>query len=456
MNENKAPFEQDVFLDKPGIVGARWWQRSLAEAPTVNRRNAIRNVLLAGGGLFGLGALFAVIGAATSDDDETRTEPRSALDMQKEFGWSFGAASENLTFDGESTKPFDRAALDKLPTDLTPARGELLAYFVQTLFQSPAALPRSTPAGDPAPFIPLRDALRPIFTPAMDLAYRRGRGLASLFKGVPAGAALVVDLPGPEAVAFAAGAAQVFDPVFTFDNWPHPRGVVPAHLTLAACAYYQPLFVRARVARVLGAPPMFVLDSRRLNPYSDDATQFDNRHIARLPGDNALGPLGVKRVLYVVPAASTTQELDDLNDDFVLYDASHIDVKLVAASAFAPDPAGTPLPTGAGVPDPEDSPPYYYGGRADAHTWFWKDYPWAETDARAARPPAEESPGKNYKPRPRATAYSSGAPGGSLTRPRPPTFGTVPVLIALGTGAILGAKLSRSGTWNRSSGGWGG
>jgi hypothetical protein len=456
MSESKQPFEQDAFLDKPAIVGARWWQRNLAEAPTVNRRNAIRSVLLVGGGLAGLGAIFAAVGAATSDDDY-RTEPRSSLDMQREFGWSFGATSENLTFDGESRQPFDRAALDNLPKDLAPARGDLLAYFVPTLLQSPPALPRSQPAEDPAPFIPLRDALRPIFTPAMDLAYRRGRALASLFKGVPAGAALVVDLPGPEAVALAAGAAQVFDPVFTFDNWPHPRGVVPAHLTLAACAYYQPLFARTRASRAPGAPPLFVLDRQRLTPYTDDASQFDNRHIARLPGDHALGPLGVKRVLYVVPDASDTLELDDLNDDFVLYDASQIDVKMVAATMFAPDPTRAPAAVDeSGKPDPEGSPPCFYGGSPDTHAWFWTDYPWAAAPARALLAPAVMSAGKDYRPKPRATAYSSGAAGGSISKPKPPGFGMVPVIIALGTGAILGAKLSRSGTWNRSSGGWGG
>ena len=62
----------------------------------------------------------------------------------------------------------------------------------------------------------------------MEVAYRRGKALASLFKGNAAAAMVVVDLAGPEAVAFAAGAASAFDPVFAFDNWPHPRGVVPS------------------------------------------------------------------------------------------------------------------------------------------------------------------------------------------------------------------------------------
>src|SRR5689334_23419108 len=54
------------------------------------------------------------------------------------------------------------------------------------------------------------------------------------------------------------------------DNWPHPKGVVPAHQTLAAAAYFQPLF--AKRAGV-GSPPMLVLDRRRLAAYTDDRSE---------------------------------------------------------------------------------------------------------------------------------------------------------------------------------------
>jgi uncharacterized protein (DUF885 family) len=36
--------------------------------------------------------------------------------MQKAHGWSFGAVGEALVFDGQTTAPFDRAALATLPT----------------------------------------------------------------------------------------------------------------------------------------------------------------------------------------------------------------------------------------------------------------------------------------------------------------------------------------------------
>src|SRR5262249_38185625 len=138
-----------------------------------------------------------------------------------------------------------------------------------------------------------------------------------------------------------AGAAIAFDPVFLFDNWPHPRGVVRAHQTLATAAYYQPLFKKERATS--GKPPMFVLDRRRLSTYTDDATQFDNRYVSKLPqpGSVMSRTLGAEHVLYVVPRGlDTARELDDLNDDFVAYAAAGLDVKAVATEAFysAPTP----------------------------------------------------------------------------------------------------------------------
>lgn len=444
----REPFNREESLDEPGIVGARWWQRSLA-APSdpVTRRSAMTTMLLASGAIAAGGVLFTVLAAGGSSD--YRTEDRSALEMQKQYGWSFGAVTDNLTFDGVTLKPFDRAALARMPDDLRPT-GRAATYYVPTLFQSPAALPKATPSGDTGTVVPLKDALKPIFTPAMDRAYRQGRALASLFRGRSPNAAVIVDLPGPEAVAFAAGAAGVLDPVFLFDNWPHPRGVVPAHLTLAAAAYYQPLFARKKAPA--GAAPLFVLDRARLSTYGDDSTQFDNRHVARVPSAAQMKSLGVSRVLYVTPLGNDPKELDDLNDDFVLYAQTGLDVKVAGADAFQPDATEVPV---SRPPDDDDEPPrYYYGGRVASHDYFWTDYPWIKA------PPAATEPGfmrlgKSYVPRARPTAFSSGAPSSSAPRLRPVGFATVPVVVAVATGLVMGAKLSRSGTWNRTSG-WGG
>jgi hypothetical protein len=454
----REPFEREEFLDKPGIIGARWWQHSLKSPPDLlGRRNAMVGILVAGGCLAALGTSI-VVAAAASGSNDYRYEPRPALDMQKEYGWSFGATAESLTFDGQSQRPFDRDALAHLADDLRPGRPEHVPWYVPTLFQSPNAMPRSAPKEDTTPPTPLKAALVPVFTPAMNAAYRRGKALAALFKAATSAprALLVVDLPGPEAVAFAAGAAGVFDPVFALDNWPHPRGVVPAHQALAAAAYYQPLF--ARHAAPAGALPMIVLDRTRLSAYTDDAAQFDNRHVARVPGAPALSQLGISKVLYVAPKGGD-KELDDLNDDFVLYAKAGLDVKLVGADAFAPDPSEAPDPRA--TPGGEDERPlYYYGGNAPSNGWFWHDYPWIRAGAlppgKGPTAPLRTQAGIAYAPVARATPYSSGAPGLATTRPRPPSFGTVPVVISVATGLILGARLFRSGSWNRASGGWGG
>ncbi|HEX4516433.1 MAG TPA: hypothetical protein VH054_22955, partial [Polyangiaceae bacterium] len=328
-------------------------------------------------------------------------------------------------------------------------------FYVRSLLESPIALRKTTPAGDPDTFTPLKDVLVPIFTTAMDAAYRRGRALASLFDAAHhAGTqsiAVIVDLPGPEAVAFAAGASSALDPVFLFDNWPHPKGVVASHLALAACAYYQPLFATKTTPK--NAPPMFLLDRSRLAAYSDDAKQFDNRYVARVPSTPVLAKLGISRVLYIVPADGD-RELDDLNDDFVYTVKQGAQLKLLGATALA---SGIPLATPDG--GVSDGPTYFYGGDPTTHEWFWIDYPWSTPwTPKGQKPPVEPTftrTGPSYVPIARPSAFSTGALAGSLTPPRPIAFGTVPVVIAATTGIILGAKMSRSGSWTRSSS-WGG
>jgi hypothetical protein len=478
---NPQPFERDRVVDKAGIIGARWWHAALADQDAqIARRAAIRNILIAGGVIAGFGAMLAMCAkVATSPSSPAAPDVtdgrKTSLDMQKEYGWAFGAVDEPLVFDGVSTKPFQPGALQTLSTDLAPVSKNLAPFFQATLFQSPDAAPPSLGKLDPsevAGFKPLSLAMQPIFTRKMEAAYARGKSLASLFASVsetgqnPAGTktSLVVDLPGPEAVAFAAGAASVFEPVFLFDNWPHPRGVVHAQDTLSAAAYYQPLFADSRKAtRKSPRLPMFVLDRGRIAAYSDDATEFDNRYVAKLPPSaSAMRALNVSHVLYVVPTSSdATRELDDVNDELVLYNAGGVDVRSVSLDMFAPDTTDAGVNTAPTKPTPsdtlvEESGFIYYGGSRGSHHAFFVDYPWAKP-ARAATTRPGTNPGKSYEPRARTTPYSSGNPSGTLTtKARPSSFATVPVVIAVGTGVILGARYSRSGSWNRSSGGFGG
>jgi hypothetical protein len=255
--------------------------------------------------------------------------------------------------------------------------------------------------------------------------------------------------------------------------------VVRAQETLSAAAYYQPLFAEARSAATLPKPPMFVLDRRRISAYTDDATQFDNRYVAKLPPSAAsMRALGVGHVLYVVPKRTDAlRELDDLNDELVLYATGGVDVKAVSLDTFAPGAtsaadAGPDLSVDPRPPGPggaastklgaesdrllAESGYVYYGGNRGSHHAFFVDYPWAKP-ARPATARPSLNPGKSFTPSARASPYSSGSPSAVVTtKPRPASFGTVPVVIAVATGVVLGARYSRSGSWNRTSGGWGG
>jgi hypothetical protein len=160
-----------------------------------------------------------------------------------------------------------------------------------------------------------------------------------------------------------------------------------------------------------------------------------------------LSALGVEKVLYVGPRASVV-ELDDINDDFVAYAARKIEVKPLFTDAFQSSGGAD-----AGA-SPDGGPTYFYGGRSETNAWFWTDYPWAKSDVPKGKVDPHVDRNATYVPTPRATAFSSGAVSGS--RPAPARFGTVPVVLAAGTGLVLGLQLGRSGSWNRSSGGYGG
>jgi hypothetical protein len=447
---NRQPFVRTHDTNKPTIVGARWWQEGMVIGSDVSSRRtalgqfALISVALAGVGMVGVlsgGAVASAIGA----DEEARQEKRDALAVQRDYGWNFGSENESLTFDGVSTQTFDRASLASLDANLTPGVPAHRPHYVRTLFQSPMAMPQVALPGRTTPVRPLQEVLQPIATFAMLRAYSQGRGLASLFGQAPFDTALMIDLPGPESVAFAAGLATVFDPIFTFDNWPHPLGVVPAHLTLAAAAYYQPLFARQIRALNAKAPLAFVLDRSRLSAYTSESTQFDNRYLARVPGVDSLRSLGLKNLLYVTPSAADSQEMDDLNADLVACKNAGIDVKMVAASDFRPDQGTQAAPTGT---PPEDWPLFYYGGQADTHEAFWKNYTWRAPRKPPKTTPQDVSTGYQYLPTPRATQFL----GTGASKSRPAGMGMAPVFVSIATGLVVGAAVSRSGSFGRYSG----
>jgi hypothetical protein len=438
------PFVRKSFVVAPNIVGAEWWNESV-QTP-VSRRYLLIGAI-ASTSVLGVSAYWLL------KPDPTAFENKSSLEMQRQFGWDFGA-TEPFPSNEALGQPFDAALLASLADALRPSEERHRPYYVPTLFQAPSAMPRSFPGDGTQPVQNLRDVLRPTMTPAMRTAFGTGRSVGSLFAELNRDTLVIVDLPGPESVAFAAGAAKDFDPVFSFDNWPHPYGVVHAHQTLAAALTLAKEFQNTAPTLRRDAPGLIVLDRDRLAPYSESPSQFDNRYVAKLPDAAALRSMGYAHVLCVVPRDGDL-ESDDLNDDFVSYETSGISTRLLGANAFARDDSVPPRPVAATAREYDDGVTYAYGGSMLTHPWFWFHYPFARprTNVPARPAPAYRAPQVAIAPRMSLfSGVASQTVAGARVRPQPPAFATTPVVVSADDGRVIGSRWGRSGSWTRSSG----
>lgn len=468
-------YQRDVSINEPGIVGARWWNRSLIEHDrSQSRRKVLKTIAIAGGVALFVGLAIKGISNASSGDDgeEVSLALKKSIDMQKQYGWDFGARGQALVYDGTKLTPFDRTQLAQLGGVMIPVDPDHRSFHRPTITESLAAQPTTTLPPDPdaispePKFVPLSEVIVPAESIAMKEAYRAGEALARLAKdketidGKRVG--LLIDLPGPSSVAFAAGAADVFEPVLLFDNWPHPKGVVAAHDALAALTFYQPRFAGTR--SIVRRWPAFVLDRSRNSAYSDASDKFDNRYYARFPAAEALRAKGITQILYVTPGLSTLEEPTDVNiplsDLASTATAPAVGARTIALSDFrasaAPPPPTLrppPLPAGSAVPSASATapPPHdyvtrtYYGGKPATDPSIWTLYPMFK-DTKPEGTEVTTNAATNYRFTRRAIA----------TQTEPANFGVVGVMVVAGTGLIVAAALNRAGSMNRFSGGWSG
>lgn len=409
-SNRKEPFALQVGYDQPELLGARWWLEGAIELPPATSRatrlaTTDESRRLALKMLFGVGGALALSAFALTRCSSTSTRgiDHASLDLQRTRGLMTGSDIQKFPWldttdqnvDGEL---LDRGLLNNLTTTLLPTRADLVPFYVPTLFQSPQALGSEE----------LVRSATCVNSASMRVAYGRGEAMRELVQLAehPDKWSIVIDLPGPDSVAFAAALQPIVDTVFTFDNWPHPRGVVPSHQTLGAVLFHHPRFVAARTANRL--TPVFVLDRNRLASYQDQPQQFDNRYRAKLPTADALRQLGIERVLYVVPEGAAATELDDLNERFVEYREAGVEVRLLGVGDFQPvgapaaqAAAGTASRSGTGTR-------YYWGGGPSYHYWFWNHYGWASRPGpvTAVRPPTSAF-GGSYRPTVRRTSRQS-------------------------------------------------
>lgn len=437
-------FVRRFYVSRYDLIAARWWHMDMPEPtrgsawfPAQNEGvDAMRRLIMVSVGSVMAAALLAGLkGGGDDDDDGTATISSDALELQRKEGWSVAATNPRLSYRGSTGVDVaghrDWAKhFGDLANILWPTQPVLKPYAVTTLWQM---LDKPT----------FTQGLFPMRTDETDRAFARGQALAALFRDPQAtpGTALIVDAAGAEAVAVAAGLADTFEPVFLFDNWPHPDGVVPSHDVIASALYYAPVFEAERASRSSRANPAFILDRWRLSPYTDAPSKFDNRYLARLPSARGFADLDVRRILYVTDAPHLV-ESDDLNDDFVALAQAGIDIKIVDLGDFRP-------------PDPSQPLVHTYGGFSHTHhTWFWHSYGTTAGPApRGELAPVRLSEGAAYRPSPRATIFSSRVVGGpaGVGRQKPTGFGRVSIRTSRTTGAIVG----RSGSFGRGGSHWG-
>lgn len=125
---------------------------------------------------------------------------------------------------------------------------------------------------------------------------------------------LFVDLPGPRTVALGAAlAVSGCDLVCTFNNWPHPKGIITPETVLAAMLRYSSWLEEKRSAFPTPAPVAWLCDANRLGTRPGKPGEFDNRYYIEdgiIPGPNYLRERGVSKIVYVsTPSSPITADL---------------------------------------------------------------------------------------------------------------------------------------------------
>jgi hypothetical protein len=470
------PIARTYFLDEPAIAGAQWWQQSVSAA--TSRRNVLRVVVGSTIAISACGiapALPEIVNDIFGDkrdwsagDEQERTE--NALVMQRRFGWSVGAQAKPLPLERAvdislAGQTAQQAALNNLA--LRPPEAWLLRYYSAALVDVPTATPVETPPAEVGEAEPFKTAFKPLAADAFAAVFCRGQALARLFAQSGGKFAAIIDLPGPDSIAFAAGMASLCSPVLVMNNWPHPLGVVPTHDCVAALAIFAAYFREAAAARQVSVAAAWVLDRNRLRPLLTPESSFDNRYQVTLPTASALLAQQITDVFYICSAETDAPSMD-IAPELAQLQAQGVHVHLVPLQALA-STQGMPIAVNTqssmirslanvlyrfGPPKPLDAAALDRGLMADAderstfHATYLKG-PGTPIATLAA-----------WQPRTPVAASDITNSAGGNTTPTQLTalLGTVAV-VTVG-GVIVGTKLAKiRGSWGRSpgrgSGSWG-
>lgn len=114
---------------------------------------------------------------------------------------------------------------------------------------------------------------------------------------------VVADLPGPLVVPVGVWLVIAgYQPVCTFDNWPHLKGVQQPERILAQLLYWAPMVADYRKRLTPASAPAWLCDRLRLGERAGRPGEFDNRYYlddSLLPGPGVLQQSGIVRVVYL-------------------------------------------------------------------------------------------------------------------------------------------------------------
>lgn len=132
--------------------------------------------------------------------------------------------------------------------------------------------------------------------------------------------AVVVDLSGEASVAWGAALIEKgYQPVVTFNNWPHHKGLLALERPLGALLLHAEKAAAAPARTAANAPPVFLLERGRLGDKgaAAGAGTFDNRYfhsVTDFPDAARFRTAGITRLVYVnLRGTSAGAEEDDLN-----------------------------------------------------------------------------------------------------------------------------------------------
>ena len=387
-----------------------WWEASLSRRDTTK-----------------LGVGVAAVAAIAGCKESVKDVEMDAIDAQKKGGWDVGDTGMPLLTTGLPSnndamgKPWTSyKSVPKLLAATKPTKTEFASARMPTLEQS---LEQPT----------LASKVKAVSSMQAKETHKQAAALGALIATSenPERALLIVDVPSLHGPAAAAGMAEDVDPVFVYDNWPHPKGIVKSQDTLGSMLYYaSELEAKREKRKGRNVASAIILDSKRLNDgKKPPSTNFDNRYFVEMPSAKDLKAKGITTVLYVTKQARK-DETDDLNDSMAEYKDEGLKIVSVPLSNFKRD-----VKAGGD---------YYYDGDRTRHRHFYTHYPmflyvsggrrsWGKpTGSPRVRPPS-------YAPTRRPTAFTGRKAGGAkgVGRSKPAGFGRVSTKQGKG-GKIMG------------------